>query len=102
MADSKRGFVPTDEKEFNKESIVLLRKAQKDILYLLEQGYPIKNASAFVGNHYMLSERQRLAVVRATAQENIIKERLARQLSLTLKVLLLRLVLILILKFLKA
>lgn len=81
MSDSRRGFVPSDEKEFNKESLVLLRKAQNDILYLLEQGYPIKNASTFVGNHYMLSERQRMAVVRATAENNILALRLNKQLS---------------------
>lgn len=63
----KRGFVPSDTKEFNKNSLDLLSKAQKDILYLLNRGYPIKNASTFVGNHYVLSERQRLALVRATS-----------------------------------
>lgn len=81
MADSRRGFVPTDEKEFNQKSILLLQKAQKDILYLLEQGYPIKNASVFVGNHYMLSERQRLAVTRATCENSALNSRHARQLS---------------------
>ncbi len=81
MTDSRRGFVPADEKEFNKESINLLRKAQKDILYLLEQGYPIKSASVFVGNHYMLSERQRLAVVRATTEHSILELRHKKLLS---------------------
>jgi hypothetical protein len=81
MADSRRGFVPADEKEFHKENQILLRRAQKDILYLIEQGYPIKNASTFVGNHYMLSERQRLAVVRATAQEKVLAVRKSKQLT---------------------
>lgn len=81
MADCRRGFVPTDEKEFNKENLNLLHKAQKDIFYLLERGYPIKNASTFVGNHYMLSERQRLAVVRATAESSLIQLRRGKQLS---------------------
>ncbi len=67
MTDSRRGFVPSDEKEFSVESVKILRRAQKDILYLMNQGYPIKNASTFVGNHYMLSERQRLAIVRASS-----------------------------------
>ncbi|HWT74696.1 MAG TPA: DUF434 domain-containing protein [Mobilitalea sp.] len=82
MTDSRRGFVPADEKEFNTDSQKLLQKAQRDILYLLEQGYPIKNASTFVGNHYLLSERQRLAVVRATAESNILKMRSLKQLSM--------------------
>lgn len=81
MADSRRGFVPTDEKEFNKESQAVLRRAQRDILYLFEQGYPIKNASTFVGNHFMLSERQRLAIVRATAEESVLELRRKKQLT---------------------
>jgi hypothetical protein len=63
----KRGYVPSDTKEFNKDSLILLSRAQQDILYLLNRGYPMKNASTFVGNHYVLSERQRLALVRATS-----------------------------------
>jgi hypothetical protein len=70
-----RGFVPTDEIDFSEQSMMILRKAQKDILYLIEQGYPMKSASTFVGNHYMLSERQRLAIVRATAPINIVEMR---------------------------
>jgi hypothetical protein len=58
----------------------LLKQAQQDILYLLERGYPMKSASTFVGNHYMLSERQRLAIVRATAQTSITDMRLNKQL----------------------
>jgi hypothetical protein len=81
MSDCRRGFVPTDEKEFNEESVYLLRRAQKDILYLLEQGYPIKTVSTFVGNHYMLSERQRLAVVRVSSVRDILKSRQERLLS---------------------
>lgn len=81
MANSRRGFVPKDEEEFNKENIALLKRAQQDILYLLEQGYPVKGASTFVGNHFMLSERQRLAVVRATANSEMITLRKRKQLD---------------------
>ncbi len=81
MAECKRGYVPTDEKEFSLESLLVLRKAQQDILFLIERGYPIKSASTFVGNHYMLSERQRLAVVRASAQTNILDIRRSKQLT---------------------
>jgi hypothetical protein len=75
MADCKRGFVPADEKEFNLESQAILHKAQQDLLYLMERGFPIKGASTFVGNHYMLSDRQRLAIVRASAQNSILEMR---------------------------
>jgi len=81
MTNARRGFVPKDEKEFNNESIVLLKKAQQDILYLIERGYPIKSVSVFVGNHYLLSERQRLALVRATATQEIIVLRQSKQLD---------------------
>ncbi len=83
MSQSRRGFVPTDEKEFNPESIAVLRRAQKDILYLLEQGYKITPASTFVGNHYRLSERQRLAVVRATAEKKVLALREEKRLNRT-------------------
>lgn len=82
MSDSRRGFVPSDEIEFNKQSLVLLQKAQMDLLYLLEHGYPVKNASTFVGNHYMLSERQRLAVVRATTEKSQLNLRKRKQLNI--------------------
>ncbi|QHQ62104.1 DUF434 domain-containing protein [Anaerocolumna sedimenticola] len=72
---TNRGSVPTDTKEFSQDSYVILLQAQKDIFYLLERGYPIKSASTFVGNHYLLSERQRLALVRATSTYKIINER---------------------------
>lgn len=81
MANARRGFVPNDEKEFNEESVALLKKAQQDVLYLIERGYPIKGASTFVGNHYLLSERQRLAIVRATATREIIDLRKRKQLE---------------------
>ena len=72
----KRGYVPTDAKEFSDKSLELIKRAQSDIFMLLERGYPIKSASTFVGNHYLLSERQRLAIVRSTPQsENIINRK---------------------------
>lgn len=65
----KRGYLPSDEKEFNEEAIEKLHKAGQDLYYLLNQGYHIKGASVFVGNHYMLSERQRLALVRTVSSK---------------------------------
>lgn len=68
----KRGYVANDEKDFSNESVQKLYKAGRDLYYLLNQGYKIKGASIFVGNHYLLSERQRLAVVRAVSSEKSI------------------------------
>lgn len=81
MPDPRRGFVPEDIKEFNEESLKILRRAQQDILYLIERGYPIKNASTFVSNHFMLSERQRLAIVRATSESTILDMRCSKELT---------------------
>lgn len=71
----KRGYVLNDEKEFSNESIEKLHKAGHDLYYLLNQGYNIKSASVFVGNHYLLSERQRLALTRAISSEHNIQIR---------------------------
>jgi hypothetical protein len=71
----KRGYIPTDEKEFNETNLEIIKRAQSDIFMLLERGYSIKSASTFVGNHYLLSERQRLAIVRATSTSRDIEVR---------------------------
>ena len=39
----------------------------RHILYLINEGYDLKQASTFVGNHFLLSERQRLAIMRSIA-----------------------------------
>ena len=65
----KRGYLHSDEKEFSNESVQKLYKAGHDLYYLLNQGYNIKGASVFVGNHYLLSERQRQALVRAISSD---------------------------------
>lgn len=77
----KRGYVPTDQKEFGDQSIEKLYKAGKDLQYLLNQGYPMKGASVFVGNHYLLSERQRLALARAISAEESIRIRSAKEIK---------------------
>ena len=75
----RRGFVPTDEKEFGEKSLQKLREAQKDVFMLINRGYPIKSASTFVGNHYLLSERQHMAVVRSTSDSLAIQRRLEKE-----------------------
>ena len=58
-----------------------LLKAGGDLQYLLNQGYNIKGASAFVGNHYLLSERQRLGLVRAISSEESIITRKSKEIE---------------------
>lgn len=75
----KRGSSPNDQKEFGSESMDKLLKAGRDLQYLLNQGYHIKGASTFIGNHFLLSERQRLALVRAISSNESIKMRQAKE-----------------------
>lgn len=70
-----RGRVPEDKNFFSEKSMPILKKAAEDIIYLINNGYSIKNSSVFVGNHYLLSERQRLAVVRSVSSSNQLFER---------------------------
>lgn len=73
MKDAKRGFVPSDEREFGDEAILKLRQAAEDVYYLLNHGYPVKGATRFIGDHFMFSERQRLALARTVSpKENVI------------------------------
>ena len=75
----KRGYFPNDQKEFSGEAIEKLLKAGRDLQYLLNQGYHIKGASTFVGNHYLLSERQRLALARAISSTENIRMRINKE-----------------------
>ena len=77
--DAKRGFVPEDERNFSPEAISTLKTASRHILYLLNEGYDLKQATVFVGNHYQLSERQRLAVMRSVASRQQLSERRKKQ-----------------------
>ena len=75
----KRGYILSDEKEFSSKAIEKLHKAGNNLYYLLNEGYKIKGASTFVGNHYLLSERQRQALVRAISMKNNINLRLEKE-----------------------
>ncbi|MDB2105848.1 DUF434 domain-containing protein [Clostridium paraputrificum] len=78
---TRRGYVPTDEKEFKNQSLSKLYKASEDLLYLLNRGYKIKGASTFVGNHYLLSERQRLALVRGISKYDDVIKRKSKEIT---------------------
>lgn len=77
----QRGYAPDDQVEFKGDAVLKLRRAAQNLYYLLNQGYPIKGASVFVGNHYLLSERQRLALVRAVSSQEQIANRKKKELS---------------------
>ena len=77
--DARRGFVPEDERNFSPEALQLMRTASRHICYLINEGYDLKSASTFVGNHYLLSERQRLSIMRSVATNEQISVRKSRQ-----------------------
>jgi len=77
----KRGFVPTDAEDFGEAGLTKLREAVQDTHYFLDRGYENKGVVTFVGNHYQLTERQRLALMRGLAANQEIKERLDKELS---------------------
>ena len=57
LMDARRGYVPEDEKNFSPEALQVMRTASRHIRYLINEGYDLKPASTFVGNHFLLSER---------------------------------------------
>ena len=73
--DAKRGFLPEDERNFSPEAIEKLKTASRHISYLVNEGYDLKQASVFVGNHFLLSERQRMAITRSVAAGQQLAER---------------------------
>lgn len=75
----KRGYSPDDEKEFGDQSVRKIYKAAEDLQYLLDRGYSIKGSSLFIGNHFLLSERQRLALVRAVSSRESIEKRMDKE-----------------------
>ena len=79
--ETRRGHVDSDKSEFSDESLIILKKAQEEIHWLIDRGYPIKNAVTFVGNHYMFSNRQRQALIRATSTTAAVVARMNKVVS---------------------
>ncbi len=77
--NAKRGYVPEDERNFAPEAIHTIQTASRHVRYLINEGYDLKQASTFVGNHFLLSERQRLAIMRSLAMDEQLASRMDRQ-----------------------
>ena len=75
METVKRGYVPKDTVEFGPKAADKLNAAAQELVYLMDRGYDTKSASTFVGNHHLLSERQRLALARITSPRAALAER---------------------------
>ncbi len=73
---ARRGFMPTDERDFGGKALPKLRKAAEEVYYLLNRNYPVTPITRFIGDHYQLSERQRLALARTiSAMDKIISRK---------------------------
>lgn len=79
--NAKRGYMPEDEQNFSPKAITILKKASRHILYLINEGYDLKQATVFVGNHFMLSERQRLSIMRSVASREQLSVRQKKRVS---------------------
>lgn len=81
--EAKRGYIPDDDRFFSPDALETMRTASLHIRYLINEGYDLKQASTFVGNHFLLSERQRLAIMRSLATEEQLTIRKGREIPLS-------------------
>lgn len=79
MHNTKRGYSPDDKRDFTGQGLAALKRPAQDLLFLLDRGYPMSPAATFVGNHYLLSERQRVALKRSISPSADVTARLAKQ-----------------------
>jgi len=76
---AKRGYLPEDARNFSAAALPTLRTAARHIAYLINEGYDLKGATAFVGNRFLLSARQRLALMRSLATDRQLALRRAKE-----------------------
>ncbi len=77
----QRGFSPKDTIEFGEAWRERMTAAACDARYLINRGYDITSAVTFVGNHFLLSERQRTAIVRGIATEEKLRIRREKEIQ---------------------
>lgn len=80
--ETKRGYVPQDIRQFSQSNLDKLKVAAEELSYLLDRGYNIKSAITFIGNHYLLSQRQRTALMRVVSPTEYIHIRKSKQLKI--------------------
>jgi hypothetical protein len=76
-----RGPHPADAELFVPAVLPRLREAVADFSLLLTKGYAEKSALKLVGDHFSLTQRQRLAVMRSSCSDQRRQSRLARRVS---------------------
>ena len=76
----RRGYVPQDSIEFGAKAAEKLNAAAQELVFLMDRGYDTKSASTFVGNHHLLSERQRMALARIVSTASAVQNRKRKEL----------------------
>lgn len=71
----RRGYEPKDIMEFGPGVAEKMNAAAREILFLTNRGYNTKSACTFVGDHHLLSARQRMALARITSTQTVLEER---------------------------
>lgn len=77
-----RGPHPRDRELFSDERLFDLRMATADLSFLLDRGYAPDSSLKIVGDRYRLTQRQRVAVRRATCPPATAKARRSRMLDI--------------------
>lgn len=75
MKTTRRGYLPEYETTFRDKSLVTLREAVTDALFLLNRGHTLKRATTIAMEHYQLTDHQRLAISRGIASNDEIARR---------------------------
>ncbi len=76
-----RGPHPDDVRLFAAKNTDVLRSAVADYSMLLSRGYAVKSSLKLVGDHFALTERQRLAIMRSACSDDQLAGRLAKRLD---------------------
>lgn len=75
METVRRGYEPKDVVEFGPGAAEKMNAAAREIVFLINRGYDTKSACTFVGDHHLLSTRQRTALARITSTRAALEER---------------------------
>lgn len=76
----RRGYEPKDAVEFGPKAAGKLNAAGQELVFLMNRGYDVKSASTFIGNHHLLSQRQRLALARIASTRDALRARRQKEL----------------------
>jgi len=84
MPDKRRhrGAHPADARLFEPEVLGSLREALRDFSLFLSKGYADKSALKLVGDHFSLTQRQRLAVMRSACSDQQQRRRIEHRVEI--------------------